>query len=178
MYDTNSSAFFAFIGAYIIIFLIIAIIEIIALWKLFEKAGKPGWAAIIPIYNIYIMLEIAGLQWWWLLILLFAYLIPVIGLLIAAAAGFYIILKFVQSYGKDVGFAIGAFLLGFIFLPILAFSKDTQYIGPAGQKEVDQIIENIQQSTSGAKQAEETAEETTQATTEETTGGEETKPEE
>ncbi len=167
---SDYSGLFAFIGAYSLIILIIAIINIVALWKLFTLAGKPGWAAIIPIYNLYIMLEIAGLQWWWLLIILFGGLIPLLGLLIVLAAGFYVILKFVQSYGKDVGFAIGVFFLSFIFLPILAFSKDTKYVGPAGQAEVDQLINKVQ--------------ETSQTTTEEKTteqqeapGQEETKEE-
>ena len=116
---------------------------IVALWKLFEKAGRPGWAAILPFYNIYIMLEIAGLQWWWLLLIIFIPLIPILGLLIEIGIWFYVNLKFVQSYGKDTGFAIGAFFLPFIFYPIMAFSKDTNYVGPAGQQEVDQILNNM-----------------------------------
>ncbi len=128
---------------YLIIELIIAVIMIVALWKLFEKAGRPGWAAILPFYNIYIMLEIAGLQWWWLLLIIFIPLIPILGLLIEIGIWFYVNLKFVQSYGKDIGFAIGAFFLPFIFYPIMAFSKDTNYVGPAGQQEVDQILNNM-----------------------------------
>ena len=118
----------------ILIVLILAFVVIAAYWKLFELAERPGLAALIPIYNIYIMLEIAGLEWWWILILILSPIVPIIGDIVALGASFYIIYKFVESYGKDLGFAIGAFFLSFIFIPILAFDSKTKYLGPAAKK--------------------------------------------
>ncbi len=141
--DSYGYAYSGLLGTYLVIELIIAVIMIVSWWKLFEKAGKPGWASIIPFYNIYIMLEIAGLQWWWLLIIIFLPFIPIIGLIVEIGVWFYVNLKFVQSYGKDTGFAIGAFFLPFIFYPIMAFNKDINYVGPAGQGEVDQILNQM-----------------------------------
>lgn len=91
-------------------------------WKIFEKAGKPGWAAIIPIYNVIVLLEIVGRPVWWILLLF----IPIVNLVI----GFLLALDLSRSFGHDLAFALGLFFLGFIFYPILAFGGDT-YRGPA-----------------------------------------------
>jgi hypothetical protein len=100
--------------------LAIAIVEIIALWKVFVKAGQPGWAAIIPIYNAIVFLKIAGKPAWWFLLML----IPIVNIVIAIIAT----IAFAEKFGKGVGFAIGILILGFIFLPILAFG-DAKYQG-------------------------------------------------
>ena len=99
-----------------------AIISLVAMWKIYVKAGQPGWASLIPIYNIYILLEIVGREWWWLLLLL----IPGVNIVIA------IILMFdlAKSFGKGTGFGLGLVLLSFIFMLILAFG-DAKYVGPA-----------------------------------------------
>lgn len=91
-------------------------------WRIFEKAGKPGWAAIIPIYNVIVLLEIVGRPVWWVLLLF----IPVVNIVI----GFLLALDLSRSFGHDLAFALGLFFLGFIFYPILAFGGDT-YRGPA-----------------------------------------------
>jgi hypothetical protein len=98
------------------------IISLVAMWKNYVKAGQPGWAILIPIYNIYVLLEIVGREWWWLLLLL----IPGVNVVIA------IILTFdlAKSFGKGTGFGLGLLLLNFIFTLILAFG-DAQYVGPA-----------------------------------------------
>ena len=103
-----------------IIQLVIALVLLIAMWKVFAKAGKPGWAAIIPIYNAYVFLKIAGKPGWWL-ILLFVPVLNIIFGIIALAA-------FTHNFGKGVGFVVGLIFLPFIFYPILSFS-DAQYIG-------------------------------------------------
>ena len=93
----------------------IGILMIISLWKLYERAGYPGWASIIPIYNAYIMVKIAGRPgWWWLL-----FLIPLVNIVIAII----VTIDFAKHFGKDTGFALGMVFLGFIFYPILAFSN-------------------------------------------------------
>ncbi len=117
-------------GLYTIIVLVVVVIYIVSLWMLFEKAGKPGWAAIIPVYNVIVLLEIVGLQWYWIFIFL-AGIIPVIGNLIILAFWFYLSYLVALSYGKDIGFAVGLFLVGFVFYPMLAFNKDTKYLGPS-----------------------------------------------
>ena len=66
--DTASAGTFAGIMlVYMLFWIAIAVVAIIAMWKIFTKAGKPGWAAIVPIYNYIILLEIIGRPWWWLL---------------------------------------------------------------------------------------------------------------
>jgi hypothetical protein len=103
--------------------LAIGILIIAAQWKVFVKAGQPGWACIIPIYNTYIMLKIGGKPWWWLLLLL----IPGVNLIFAI----WIINMISKSFGKDEGFTVGLLLLGIIFWPILGFGS-AKYLGPFG----------------------------------------------
>ncbi|MBW3519776.1 DUF5684 domain-containing protein [Flavobacterium sp. NKUCC04_CG] len=106
-----------------IIYLAVIILIVAAQWKIFAKAGKPGWAAIIPIYNIIVLLEIIGKPLWWI----FLFLIP--GVNIIFMIWTYNLLS--KSFGKTEGFTVGIILLPFIFLPILGFG-DAKYIGPAG----------------------------------------------
>jgi RsiW-degrading membrane proteinase PrsW (M82 family) len=106
-------------------YLVVWVLIIISFWKIFEKAGKPGWASIIPVYNIIILLEIIGKPWWWLLLLL----IPGVNIIF----GIWMFNLLSISFGKNEGFTVGLVLLPFIFLPILGFGEDS-YKGPAGIK--------------------------------------------
>ena len=81
----------------------------------FSKAGKPGWGSIIPIYNVILLMEIAGRPVWWFLLLF----IPVVGLVVAIIA----YLDVARKFGKGAGFGIGLVLLPFIFFPILGFGS-------------------------------------------------------
>jgi len=103
-----------------ICYTVYAILIIAAWWKIFSKAGKPGWAAIIPIYNWIVWCKIVGRPAWWVLLLLICF--PI----------FFIILSIdlAKSFGKGVGFAIGLILLSVIFFPILGFGSST-YQGPS-----------------------------------------------
>lgn len=103
---------------FMIVMFALLILMIAAMWKIFVKAGEPGWAAIIPIYNLYIILKIAGKPGWWLLL----FLIPVVNFVVAIMT--YI--SFAQAFGKGVGFALGLLFLGVIFFPILAWG-DSRY---------------------------------------------------
>ncbi len=107
-------------GLEVIIYLYLAIIifTIVAFWKLYSKAGKPGWASLIPIYNIIVLLNIIKKPWWWIFLLL----IPFVGFII----GIIIYIELAKAFGKSAGFAVGLILLPFIFIPILAFG-DAQY---------------------------------------------------
>jgi len=112
-----------FSSGFIIICLLFAIFVIAAMWRVFEKAGQPGWACIIPFYNLYIMLKIGGKPAWWLIL----FLIPVVNLV------FYIWTynMISKSFGKDEGFTAGLVLLGVVFWPILGFGS-AKYLGPFG----------------------------------------------
>lgn len=103
-----------------IIYLAIMILELVAMWKLYVKAGKPGWAAIIPIYNVIVMLEIAKKPWWYLLLML----IPIVNFVIAII----VTLNFVKAYGKDTAWGVLAIFFAPIIYPILAFG-DSKYVG-------------------------------------------------
>jgi hypothetical protein len=102
----------------------IGLFFLIAEWKIYTKAGKPGWAVIVPIYNMLILLEIIGKPWWWLLLML----IPGVNIVFCIWA----INLLSKSFGKDTGFTIGLLILPIIFLPMLGFGSAT-YVGPAGE---------------------------------------------
>src|SRR6267154_5767532 len=105
----------------IIFGLLIALVLIVAMWKVFTKAGQPGWASIIPIYNLYIWCKIVGRPWWWILLML----IPFVNFIVCII----LCIDLAKSFGKGVGFGIGLALLGIIFFPILGFGS-AQYQGP------------------------------------------------
>ena len=107
---------------FLLIELAVIVLVVVAMWKVYEKAGKPGWAAIIPIYNIWVLLEIAGKPGWWLIL----FFIPLVNLIIAIIT----LVALAAKFGKGVGFAIGLIFLPFIFYPILGFG-DAQYSGAA-----------------------------------------------
>jgi len=103
-----------------IIGLLVAVLVIAGMWKVFTKAGKPGWAAIIPIYNTIVLLQIAGKPLWWFLL----FFIPVVNIVIAAM----VMIGVAKAFGKGTGFALGLLFLSPIFIPILGFSN-AQYVG-------------------------------------------------
>lgn len=107
----------------IIFLLAFAVFVIAAMWKVFVKAGQPGWAAIIPIYNIYIMTRIGGKPGYWTLLCL----IPIVNLVFMI----WLYNMVSKSFGKDEGFTAGLIFLGFIFWPILGFGS-AKYLGPFG----------------------------------------------
>jgi len=111
----------------LIISLLIALLMIVAMWKVFTKAGQPGWASIIPIYNLYIWCKIVGRPWWWILLML----IPFVNFIILII----LCIDTAKSFGKGVGFGIGLALLGIIFWPILGFGS-AQYQGAAATPKI------------------------------------------
>lgn len=104
-----------------ILYIAVIFFYLFCMWKLFVKAGKPGWAAIVPFYNIYIELEILGQPWWFLLLMF----VPVANIVISIM----IIFGLAKVFGKSVGFGFGILFLSIIFIPILAFG-DAKYEGP------------------------------------------------
>jgi hypothetical protein len=103
--------------------LIVLVVMIAAMWKVFEKAGEPGWAAIIPIYNFVVLLQIAGKPLWWIVLLLVPFVNFVIFILISIAVA--------RNFGKGVGFGLGLAFLGSIFFPMLAWGDATYHPVPA-----------------------------------------------
>jgi hypothetical protein len=111
-------------SAVFFLYLLFYVVFIAAYWTVFTKAGQPGWAAIIPIYNIIVLLKIVGREWWWI----FLFLIPIVNFVM-----FIIVMNDLsKSFGKGVGFTVGLILLSVIFILILGFGSAT-YIGPRGQ---------------------------------------------
>ncbi len=128
-YDPNSAgsaaAVLAIFSALLIPILVISVISIVGQWKVYTKAGKPGWACIVPIYNLIVLLEIVGKPVWWI----FLFLIPCVNIIFIV----WTINLLSKSFGQGAGFTIGLFILGFIFWPLLGFGN-YQYIGPGGLK--------------------------------------------
>jgi len=92
------------------------------MWKVFTKAGQPGWASIIPIYNLYIWCKIVGRPGWWILLMLIPFVNIIVGIILC--------IDMAKSFGNGAGFGIGLALLGVIFIPILGFGS-AQYQGPS-----------------------------------------------
>lgn len=97
----------------------IAIFSIVCMWKVFAKAGKPGWASLIPIYNMVVMFQIAGMSPWMLLLML----LPIANIIVAIM----LYINFAKAFGKSGGFACGLIFLNPIFMAILAFDK-SEYV--------------------------------------------------
>ena len=126
----------ALIGIFVILFffiLAITVFMIVCQWKLYSKAGKPGWACIVPIYNTIVLLEIVKKPIWWIALLM----IPLVNFVV-------VILVFVElakAYGKDGSFAVGLVLLPIVFLPILAFG-DSVYVYSDEMQATSDLLDN------------------------------------
>ena len=125
--------FFIILG---VIGLAVGIFYLIALAKLYKKAGKPGWAVIVPVYNVIVLLDIAGYKWYYIFIYC-ASAIPVIGGLVVLLFNISMNIKLAKSYGQSVGYGIGLLLLSIVFVPLMAFKKDIKYVGPAVNGDID-----------------------------------------
>lgn len=111
-----AAAVVAFMTAYFLVILVIGIIMIVALWKVFTKAGRPGWGALIPLYNTYLLIETAGKPGWWLVLLF----VPVVNIVV----GIMVMLSLAEAFGKSVVFAIfGLILFSPIGMLMLAFGS-------------------------------------------------------
>ena len=96
----------------------LALILIAAMWKVFTKAGEPGWAALVPIWNLLILVKISGKPMWWFILLLIPFVNVIIGIILSIGLA--------KNFGKGVGFGLGLAFLGPIFLPMLAWG-DSRY---------------------------------------------------
>ena len=93
--------------------LVLAVVIVAGMWKTFDKVGEPGWAALIPIYNIYVVIRIGGNAWWWLLLMF----VPILNFFALAK----ISIDLAGTFEQGLLFGLGLVLLPFVFYPILGF---------------------------------------------------------
>jgi len=106
----------------LLIYFAVVAFYIVAGWKVFAKAGEPGWGVFVPIYNLYLICKISGRPEWWLIL----FFIPLVNIVI----GLIIAMDIAKAFSKSSGFGIGLWLLSFIFVPILGFGS-AQYTRPS-----------------------------------------------
>lgn len=126
MTDTMAmEALMGFVATYSIVLLVFVVLTVVGNWKVFEKAGKPGWAAIVPIYNTVVLYQVSGLNPWLLLL----YLVPFVNYIAMFVLSIMLAGKLSKAFGKGTGFAVGIFFLQPVFTLILGFG-DAKYEGP------------------------------------------------
>jgi len=111
-----------------VIGLALIVLAIAGIWRTFEKAGQPGWAAIIPIYNLIVLLQVARKPIWWILL----FLVPIVNLIVSILVP----MEVARRFGKGTGFGLGLAFLGFIFFPILGFGDAQYQAAPPSNAEV------------------------------------------
>jgi hypothetical protein len=107
------------------LYVLIYVLVVAGWWMIFQKAGEEGWKAIIPIWNIIVVLKIVGREWWWIILML----IPFVNLIVFII----VMLDLAKSFGRGTGFGIGLVFLAPIFALILGFGGDTYKGAAAGQ---------------------------------------------
>ena len=117
----------AFGAGFLLVWFLLVVLLFAGMWKTFAKAGKPGWAAIVPFYNIFVLCEIVGRPTWWAIV---AILVPCVNVV-------FLILLYIdlaKSFGKGAGFGVGLAFLAPIFFPMLGFG-DAKYVGPVAAEQ-------------------------------------------
>lgn len=104
-----------------LIYLAVIVVTVAGMWKSYTKAGKYGWACIVPIYNIIVLLEIVKKPIWWIIL----FFVPIVNIIVIIL----IYIEFAKKFGKGGGFAVLLLLLPFIGFPIIGFSEDVKYVG-------------------------------------------------
>ena len=100
-------------GAFGLVGLVVFAIVVAGMWKVFEKAGEPGWASLIPVYNVWVLVKISGKEPWWFVL----FLIPCANFVAAVV----VCMAIARRFGKDPAYGIGLALLPFVFFPMLGF---------------------------------------------------------
>ena len=100
---------------YLVFMVAMMVLMIASMWKVYAKAGQPGWAALVPIYNIVVLLQIVRKPMWWIAM----FFIPFANFIFLIL----LYLELAKAFGKSGGFAAGLIFLGFIFFPILGFGS-------------------------------------------------------
>ena len=112
------------LGFIIVFSLIVCVLSIIAMWRIFTKAGKPGWASIIPVYNMVVLFQIVGMNPWLLLL----YIVPFVNYIASIVLMIMLCIKLAKAFGKSSGFAVGLIFLNTIFMLILGLGN-AEYVG-------------------------------------------------
>lgn len=121
--EAANAAAAVFFGIYFLALFAVTIVSIIGLWHIYKKAQKPGWAAIVPIYNMIVWCDIVGRPRWWVALLFVPFVSIVISVILS--------LDLAKSFGKSDGYGALVFFFSFVMYPIMGFSKDIQYTGPS-----------------------------------------------
>ncbi len=137
-YPVDSGGFGIFVILYVVFILVLYAVTAAGLWKMYAKAGKPGWAAIIPLYNWWVWVDIIGRPRWWFWVVLASVLlswIPLVGIALSiAVAVLYLLgcLDMAKCFGRGGGTGVGLWILPFVFAPLLGFgSAQFEGIGPS-----------------------------------------------
>lgn len=109
----------------IVLFLAFCIIPLVALGRIFVKAGRPMWEGVIPVVNFFMLPRIVGRPVWWGLLIFPAVFVPVVGAFVAAIVQLILMIDLAKAFGRSAAYGVGLFFLAPIMLPILAFG-DTQ----------------------------------------------------
>lgn len=137
--DTAVASLIGVLGGFLIVLVLLviafAIFNIIGMWKLYEKAGQPGWKAIIPFYNTWTLVEMVGLNWYWFLLCIATTICTILGLTslsyIANIAGIFgnvmICYNMAKKLHKDTGWIVLAVIFNAIVLPIMGYSKEATW---------------------------------------------------
>jgi hypothetical protein len=123
----------ALLAGYFVILMAILVFFIACQWKIYSKAGKPGWACLVPIYNIVVLLEIVKKPIWWILLMM----IPIVNFVIMII----VTVELAKAFGKSGGYAAGLLLLPIIFYPMLAFGDAKYVYGDKAQPSSD-LLDN------------------------------------
>jgi Family of unknown function (DUF5684) len=122
---TNTAADGGMLGTMLLLIGAVYLVLFVATWKLYTKAGRPGWASLIPIYSSVVFCQICGRSGWWTL----ALMIPGVNLIISIM----LTVDLARVFGRGTGFMLGLVFLSPIFFPILAFGS-SRYVGrPSGR---------------------------------------------
>jgi len=105
------------LGYYFVGLLAFLVLVIAGFWKTFEKAGRPGWASIVPVYNIYVLVKVAGRPGWWLILLF----LPFVNIVASAI----VCVDVARNFGKGTVFGVGLWLFPFVLFPVLGFGDAT-----------------------------------------------------
>ncbi|MYA80457.1 MAG: signal peptidase I [Acidobacteriia bacterium] len=112
---------------FLLLGLAFTVFSIMGIWKMFEKADQPGWGILIPIYNLILIVRVAGLPEWMFLLLL----IPVVNFV----AMIIVSLEIRERFSKGVGFTVGLIFLPALFYPLLGFGSDVYLPRPAATEQ-------------------------------------------
>ena len=106
---------------------LLAILLLCVMWSVYERAGQPGWAALVPIYNMYVLAEIGDRPGWMGVLACFIYLVPIVGPIASVCLSIYISIGVARTFDRGILFGLGLSFLPLVFYPILAFTSGYSY---------------------------------------------------